>query len=127
MRNEKYQIIEKKAYKKLHLVVDNYHIIQSNELTDSHTQDQSVVKNLIAPIEEKIRHVTADGAYDNNPTYQTFLKKFPCADIVIPSQKGAIKNKENEFFRNRNILEKNIMVIWNGKNVGIMENEIIQN
>lgn len=86
-------------------MVDNHHIIQSNELTGSHVQDQSVVKNLIHPIDEKIRHVTADGAYDNNPTYQTFLKKFPCADIVIPQQKGAIENKENEFFRNRNILE----------------------
>src|SRR5437879_5132374 len=42
---QKYQIKEKRAYKKLHLVIDNNHIIQSSELTDSHTQDQSVVKN----------------------------------------------------------------------------------
>ena len=45
------------------------------------------------------------GAYDNNPTYKSLTKKFPCADIVIPLQKGAIDNKENEFYRNRNILE----------------------
>jgi hypothetical protein len=38
---EKYKIIEKKAYKKLHLAVDQQHIIQSSDLTDSHMQDQS--------------------------------------------------------------------------------------
>jgi len=102
---EKYQIQEKKAYKKLHIVVDNHHIIHSCELTSSHIQDQSVVKNLIDPIEEKVKQVTADGAYDNNPTYKTITKKFPSADIVVPPQKGAIDHKENEFFRNRNILE----------------------
>lgn len=51
---EKYKIQEKKAYKKLHLIVDNHHIIQSSELTGSHIQDQSVVKNLIVPIKEKV-------------------------------------------------------------------------
>lgn len=96
---------KKKAYKKLHLAVDNNHIIQSSTLTDSHTQDQTVVKTLINPIEEKIKHVTADGAYDNNPTYKTIVKKFPCADVVIPPQKEAVENKENEFYRNWNILE----------------------
>ena len=69
-------------------------------------QDQSVVKNLIAPMKEKVRHITADAAYDNNPTYQMFAKQFPQADIVIPPQKGAVDHKENEFYRNRNILEK---------------------
>ena len=102
---EKYRIREKKSYKKLHLVVDNHHIIQSSELTSSHVQDQSVVKNLIRPIEEKVKHVTADGAYDNNPTYKRLTGKFPSADIVIPPQKGAMYNKENEFYRNRNIVE----------------------
>lgn len=34
-----------------------------------------------------------------------FTSKFPYADIVIPPQKGAAENKENEFYRNRNILE----------------------
>jgi hypothetical protein len=101
----KYQIQEKKVYKKLHLVVDQHHIIQSTELTDSHTQDQSVVEKLITPVKEKVKHITADGAYDNNPTYKNLTNKFPFADIVISPQKGAGENKENEFYRNRNILE----------------------
>ena len=101
----KYKIQEKKAYKKLHLAVDNHHIIQSIELTNSHVQDQSVVNELIQPIDKNICHVTADGAYDNNPTYNKITKQFPSADIVIPPQKGADYNEGNEFFRNRNILE----------------------
>ena len=63
------------------------------------------MKNLVAPIKDKVKHITADGAYDNNPTYKILTKKFPCSDIVIPPQKGAAENKDNEFFRNRNILE----------------------
>jgi hypothetical protein len=39
---EKYKIIEKKAYKKLYLIVDQKHIIQNSYLTDSHTQDQAL-------------------------------------------------------------------------------------
>ena len=68
-------------------------------------QDTSMVKELIDPIKENIQHVTADGAHDNNPTYKIITRKFPCADIVIPPQKGAIDQKGNEFYRNRNILE----------------------
>jgi hypothetical protein len=68
-------------------------------------QDHSVVKKLIEPIEKNVRHFTADGAYDNNPTYRTIAEKFPSADIVIHPQKDAAEKAENEFFRNRNILE----------------------
>ena len=67
---EKYKIIGKKVHKKLHLVVDQNHLIQSSDLTDSHTQEQSVVNKLITPLEKNVRHVTDDGAYDNNPTYK---------------------------------------------------------
>jgi len=102
---EKYQLTTKKQWKKLHLVVDQNQIIQSTILSDSHTQDQSVVENLISPIEEKVKHVTADTAYDNNPTYQILSKQFSVSDIVIPPQKGSSYHKKNEFYRNRNIDE----------------------
>jgi hypothetical protein len=102
---EKYQLTSKKQWKKLHLVVDQNQIIQSTVLSDSHVQDQSVVKNLVAPIKEKIKHITADTAYDNNPTYQILEKQFSSADIVIPPQKGSFYHKKNKYFRNRNIEE----------------------
>jgi DDE family transposase len=102
---EKYQLTSKKQWKKLHLVVDQNQIIQSTILSDSHVQDQSVVKNLVAPIKEKVKHITADTAYDNNPTYQVLEKQFSAADIVIPPQKGSLYQKKNEYFRNRNIEE----------------------
>lgn len=80
---------------------------------------------MINPIDEEIRHVTAEGAYDNNTTYKTITKKFTIADIVIPPQKGAAENKDNEFFRNRYILEIKYYGTWNGKNVENMASEII--
>ena len=59
----------------------------------------------IAPINETVNHVTADAAYDGNPTYQSLHQQFPNADLVIPPSKNAIENNNNEFHRNRNILE----------------------
>ena len=57
------------------------------------------------PIHEKVKQVTADSAYDTNPTYHTLTQKFSAADIVISPQKEAITHQGNEFFRNRNSLE----------------------
>ena len=68
-------------------------------------EEWHIHKYKIQPMDKNICHVTADGAYDNNPTYKKLTKQFPSVDIVIPPQKGATYNKENEFFRNRNILE----------------------
>ncbi len=61
--------------------------------------------NLINAIQEKICNLSADSAYDNNPIYRKITKKFPSADVVIYPQKNAVDNKENDFYRNRNILE----------------------
>jgi hypothetical protein len=69
-----------------------------------------VVKRLIKPIEKNIRHFTADGAYDTNPTYRTIAKKFPSADIVIPPQKNAVDNPEKEIFLNLLFNDTNVFL-----------------
>jgi hypothetical protein len=102
---EKYGLKCKKDWRKIHLVVDNHQIIQCSELSDKDTQDMSMVDVLIEPIQENIRHISADAAYDNSPTYQKLSQKFPNADIVISPQKDAIYDKKNHFYRNRNVLE----------------------
>lgn len=78
-------------------------LFHCNLLTVSDVQISA--DKLVKPIHEKIKQVTADGAYDTNPTYNTLTQQFPSADIVISPQKDARAHKENEFFRNRNILE----------------------
>ena len=97
--------VRKKSWKKLHISVDQYHIIHTSELTERITQDSSVVDKLVKPIHEKVKHISGDSAYDTNPTYHTLAQYFPLADIVISPQKDATAHKGNEFFRNRNILE----------------------
>jgi len=102
---ENYQLKSKKRWKKLHITVGQHHIIHTSELTDQFTQDVSMVDKLLKPIYEKVNHFSADGAYDNDRTYRTITKKFPSADIVIPPQKDAVYQSNNEFYCNRNILE----------------------
>ena len=101
-----YALNSKKSWRKLHIVVDNDNMIQTCELTDSHTQDTSVVDKLIKPVSENFRHITADAAYDDNPTYHKLTNQFPSADIVIAPQKNARDDRKNEFYRNRNIRER---------------------
>ena len=102
---ENYPSSRKKDWKKLHIIVDQFNIIHTSELSDRITQDSSVVEKLITPIHEKVKQVTGDSAYDTNPTYNKLTKQFPSADIVISPQKDARVHKQNAFFRNRNILE----------------------
>jgi len=103
--SQKYGIKSKKAWRKIHLVVDNHHIIQCSELTDQNTQDVTVVDKLVRPIDKKVRHVSADTAYDTNSSYDTFHDRFPNADIVISPKKEAVYDDRNHFYRNRNVEE----------------------
>ena len=102
---EKYGKNTKKDWRKRHISVDDNNIIQTSVLTNSNTQDTSMVNNLIEPITSKVKCFVADKAYDNNKCYRKVRRKFPNADVVIPPQKNSVYDKANEFHRNRNIEE----------------------
>ena len=103
---EKYgEISEKRNWRKLHVSVDQYNIIQTSELTNRKTNDVSVVDKLIAPMSNKIKQVTADTASDTNNVYNLFGKEFPNVDIVIPPRSNSIDEKYNHWMRNRNLRE----------------------
>ena len=97
----------KKNWRKLHITVDNYQIIQTAVLTERKIQDSEVVEELISPMNRNVNHFTADAAYDGNPTYQLLSKKFPLANLVIQPQKNAVDDQKNSFYRNRNVREIN--------------------
>ncbi len=62
---EKYgEISEKRNWRRLHVSVDQYNIIQTSELTTRKLHDASVVNKLIKPMPNKVKQVTADTAYD---------------------------------------------------------------
>ena len=59
-------------WRKLRLTVDaDSGMIVAQTLTDQRSDDASQVGPLLAKIDEEIEKVTADGAYNGAPTYQT--------------------------------------------------------
>ena len=56
-------------------------------------------------IDVETEQVTADGAYDKSPVYETLADCFEDADIIIPPASDAIYNQNNHIQRNRNLQE----------------------
>ena len=58
--------------------------IVASILTEQDVDDPSQVGPLLDQIEQEIVQVTADGAYDGEPTYETIAQRDPLIDVVIP-------------------------------------------
>lgn len=102
---EKHKVSAKRSWRKLHIAVDDLHIIHGATLTDRFVSDDQVVPELVSQIEVDVQQVTADGAYDKNPVYDALSTKFMDADIVIPPDSDAVYNKDGHPQRNRNFQE----------------------
>ena len=88
---EKHGAKSRRTWRKLHLAVDaDCGMIVAQVLTDQHTDDPSQVGPLLAQVEAKIDKVTADGAYDGEPTYQTIARHSDDIQVVIPPRKTAV-------------------------------------
>ena len=65
----------RRTWRKLHLAVDAASgMIVAQTLTDQDADDPSQVGPLLDQIDDPIVRVTADGAYDGAPTYQTIAR-----------------------------------------------------
>jgi len=81
----------RRTWRKLHLAVDaDSGMIVAQVLTDQHTDDPSQVGPLLDRIDEEIGKVTADGAYDGVPTYQTIEQHGADIEVVIPPRRTAV-------------------------------------
>jgi hypothetical protein len=81
---EKHGAKARRSWRKLHLAVDaNTGLIVASMLTEQDVDDQSQVGPLFDQIEQQIGQVTADGAYDGEPTYETIAKRDPQIQVVI--------------------------------------------
>ena len=65
-------------------------MIVAQTLTDQDTDDPSQVGPLLDQIDDPIGRVTADGAYDGVPTYQTIAAHGDGIDVVIPPRSTAV-------------------------------------
>jgi hypothetical protein len=101
----KHKVSAKRSWRKLHIAVDENHIIQAGLLTDRFVSDDSALDNLLDQVNVMTDQVTADGAYDKNPVYNKLSEKFTNAQIVIPPRSDAVYHQENHEQRNSNIQE----------------------
>jgi len=102
---EKYKLYAKRSWRKLNIAVDDQHIIQARLLTDRFTSDDNAVADLAKQIDKEVFQITADGAYDKNPVYETLTKYFNQAEIIIPPDRDAVYQVKNHPQRNRNLQE----------------------
>ena len=100
---ERYKLSGKRSWRKLHIAVDDQHIIHSTELTNRFISDDQVVPDLTSQINLAVDCVTADGAYDTKCVYSVLSNTFAKVDIVIPPASNAVYGKDNHPQRNRNL------------------------
>ena len=85
----------RRTWRKLHLAVDAASgMIVAQTLTDQDADDPSQVGPLLDQIDNPIGQVTADGAYDGNPTYQTIAVHDDDIAVVIPPRSTAVPSGE---------------------------------
>jgi hypothetical protein len=82
-----------RAWRKLHVGVDEDGVIVAQKLTDSTTDDAAVVPDLLdhVPDDKKIVRFTGDGAYDQSSIYETFAEVG--ARVVGPPLKNAVPSR----------------------------------
>jgi len=76
-----------RAWRKFHLAVDaGTGEIAAYMLTEGHADDAAQVPTLLGQVEGVIASVTADGAYDGEPTYAAAAARqhHPPPDVVVP-------------------------------------------
>jgi DDE family transposase len=81
----------RRKWRKPHLAVDAASgMIVARTLTDQDVDDASQVASLLGQSDDAIARVTADGAYDGAPTYQTIAAHGDDIEVVIPPCSTAV-------------------------------------
>ena len=79
-----------KAWKKLHIGVDDQGQIVASTVTESNEQDPSQVPDLLDQIDPEIDRFIGDGIYDQAPVYSAVEEHSPGARVIIPPCKDAV-------------------------------------
>jgi hypothetical protein len=85
----------RRTWRKPHLAINaDIGMIVAQTLTDQDTDDPSQVALLLDQIDGPMVRVTADGAYDGAPTYQTIAVHGDDIEVVIPPRSTAVPSVE---------------------------------
>jgi len=111
---EKHKVKPRRSWKKMHLIVDDNHIIQGVELTEKSVHDSEVVSDLLNQVEGTGDRYVADGAYDTKEVYEEIEKQKENARIVISPRENAVISDEWHRERNKtlNIINKHGYKGW---------------
>lgn len=127
---EKHGIRARRDWRKLHLAVDadNFSIV-AHTLTDSHTDDPSQVGPLLSQTEGTVTQVTADGAYDGRPTYNTIAGHGEGITVAIPPRVTAVPEETTgppcQRDRHRAIIQEKGRLAWQ-KAVGYGKQALVE-
>ncbi len=83
----------RRQWRKLHLAVDaGTGEIAAHVLTEGHAEDAAQMPALLGQAEGVIASITADGAYDGEPTYAAAAarQRRPPPDVVVPPRASAV-------------------------------------
>ena len=100
---EKHKIKPRRSWKKMHLIVDDNHIIQGVELTEKSVHDSEVISDLLNQVEGKGDRYVADGAYDTKEVYEEIEKQNKKVKIVISPRENAVASYEWHAERNKTL------------------------
>ena len=88
---------QRRQWRKLHLAVDaDTGEIAAHVLTEGHADDAAQVPGLLGQVEGVIASVTADGAYDGEPTYAAAAarQRHPLPEVVVPPRASAVPSSD---------------------------------
>jgi len=83
--------VGKRAWKKLHLGVDQSGVIVAEVLTDGNVDDAKTALNLVNEVEYDIASFTADAAYDTIAIYDATAARG--AEVVVPPAKSSTRSR----------------------------------
>ncbi len=86
----------RRQWRKLHLADAETGEIAAHVLTEGHADDAAQVPALLGQVEGVIASVTADGAYDGEPTYAAAAarQRHPPPDVVVPPRAPAVPSSD---------------------------------
>ena len=104
----------RRQWRKLHLAVNaGTGEIAAHVLTEGHADDAAQVPALLGQAEGVIGSVTADGAYDGEPTYAAAAarQRHPPPDVVVPPRASAVPSSDGGNCNAQSPRDRNIQLM----------------
>ena len=104
----------RRHWRKLHLAVDaDTGETAAHVLTEGHADDAAQVPGLLGQVESVIASVTADGAYDGEPTYAAAAARqhHPPLDVVVPPRASAVPSSDGSNGASQSLRDRHIQLM----------------